>query len=156
MAIVPVDFEEARKENEEKRQQVARSVDQVAVGGGGPHDPGMELRVTALEADMKDVKAGLSRLEVSSARIEAILGSMATKSDLAASTGAANVLSERVSALDVRFGRVERAVEGAMTVAISKSIGPWQFPAILGASAAVLGVAAAAIGWLVTRPWSPH
>ena len=156
MAIVPLDFEKARKENEEKKQRVARSVGQVAIGGSGPHDPGLGPRVTALEADIKDVKAGLSRLEVSSARIEAILGSMATKSDLAASTGAANVLSERVSALDIRFGKVERAVEGAMTAAISKSISPWQFPVILGASAVVLGVAAAAIGWLVTRPWFPR
>lgn len=156
MAVVPVDFEKARKENEEKRQQVARSAGQVAIGGGGPHDPGIGSRVNALEADLKDVKAGLSRLEVSSARIEAGLSSMATKSDLVASSGAANVLSERVSALDARFGKVERAVEGAMTVAISKSIGPWQLPAILGASATVLGVAAAAIGWLLTRPWFPH
>lgn len=45
-------------------------------GGSGPHDPGMEIRVAALEIGVQDVKAGI-------ARIETLLTAVATKADVA-------------------------------------------------------------------------
>ena len=47
--------------------------DGVAPGGAEPHDPGMEMRVSRLEEDMRDVKATLGRLEPGLIRIDAQL-----------------------------------------------------------------------------------
>lgn len=43
----------------------ARAADSVhvEVGGGGPYDPTMEVRMTAMEADLKEIKGVLGRLE---------------------------------------------------------------------------------------------
>jgi hypothetical protein len=35
----------------------------IAGGGGGPHDPGMETRLTAVETDVRDIKSALQRIE---------------------------------------------------------------------------------------------
>ncbi len=43
----------------------------------------LDKRVEALESDMKDVKATLSRLEVAFARVEEKLAHMATSADIA-------------------------------------------------------------------------
>ena len=53
-------------------------------GGSGPEDPMLERRVETLEADMKEVKASLSRLETGFARMEEKLSHVATVSDIAA------------------------------------------------------------------------
>lgn len=42
----------------------------LAGGGGPPHDPGMEARVSALEASFGDVKAILARLEPTLGRVD--------------------------------------------------------------------------------------
>ena len=55
----------------------------VGAGGSGPEDPMLDQRVQALEADVKDVKQSLSRLEVAIARIEGVLTQMPKQSDLA-------------------------------------------------------------------------
>ena len=39
------------------------SSDGLPPGGDGPHDPGMEIRVAALESGFADLKASLSRIE---------------------------------------------------------------------------------------------
>ena len=54
-------------------------------GGGdsGPEDPMLDQRVQALEADVKDVKQSLNRLEVAIARVEGVLTQMPKQSDLA-------------------------------------------------------------------------
>ena len=43
----------------------ARATDSVhvEVGGGGPYDPGMEARMATVEADLKEIKGVLGRLE---------------------------------------------------------------------------------------------
>ena len=55
----------------------------VATGGGGPHDPGMEPRVAALEADMKDVKAVLGDIRLVLTRLDERTTHLATKEDVA-------------------------------------------------------------------------
>jgi hypothetical protein len=62
-------------------------------GGSGPEDPMLERRVDTLEADMKEVKASLLRLETGFARMEERLSHVATVSDIAA-------VRESVSRLD--------------------------------------------------------
>jgi hypothetical protein len=53
-----------------------------AAGGSGPQDPGMDLRVAALEAGLHDVKAALSDIKVLSARVDERTGFLATGSGL--------------------------------------------------------------------------
>ena len=50
-------------------------------GGSGPEDPMLERRVDILEADMKDVKSSLSRIEVTLASIQATIAQMPKASD---------------------------------------------------------------------------
>jgi len=52
-------------------------------GGGGPEDPMLERRVEALESDVRDVKAILSRLEAGFARVEEKLSHVALSSEIA-------------------------------------------------------------------------
>jgi hypothetical protein len=59
----------------------------VADHGGSPYDPVMEIRVSRLEGDMRDVNSSIGRLEMTSLRIETMLAAtlphLATKADLA-------------------------------------------------------------------------
>ena len=128
----------------------------VAGGGDGPHDPGMDARVTALEGDMKDVKASLQRLELGQVRMETVLATLATKADVVAVEGKLGALTEKVVALDGRLGRVEANVGTALTTAVGKAIGPVQFVAMLASSLALFGAAVTAYAWLVHQPWFPH
>jgi hypothetical protein len=54
--------------------------------GGGPYDPALEPRVSRLEDDMRDMRTTMVRLEVSVARIEAMLDAtlphLATKAEV--------------------------------------------------------------------------
>ena len=50
--------------------------------GGGPDDPGMAARIDRLEADMRDVKAVLGRLEPAIAGVSAHLPHLATQASL--------------------------------------------------------------------------
>jgi hypothetical protein len=52
-------------------------------GGSGPEDPMLDKRVEKLEADMKDAKASLARLEVSVGKIEGAVSQMPKGSDYA-------------------------------------------------------------------------
>jgi hypothetical protein len=55
--------------------------------GREPYDPGLEPRVSGLEHDVNDMRATLNRLEISVAKIEAMLEAtlphLATKAELA-------------------------------------------------------------------------
>ena len=97
------------------------------------------------------MKTSLHGLELASARIETAIANVATKADLASSTGSLNTLAERVKGTEDRAARIEKSVEGALNAAIGKSIGGWQFVAVLAGSAAVLIAAAAAVNWLLVR-----
>jgi hypothetical protein len=59
----------------------------IAGRDSGPYDPGMEVRVSRLEDDMRDVKSDLKELRATTIRIEAMLSAtlphLATKADLA-------------------------------------------------------------------------
>ena len=59
-------------ENADLRSQLR--VTELAGGGGGPHDPGMEPRVARLEEDLKDVKADMRTVKADLATIRADLG----------------------------------------------------------------------------------
>lgn len=118
-------------------------------GGAGPHDPGMESRIVALETDMKDVKGSLGRLEVASGRIEATLASLATRADVAITT-------ERIASLDGRTKKVEDAITDTVRTAVGKAIGPWQLPGVLAACGTIVVLIVAALGWLAHQPWFTH
>ncbi len=62
-------------------------MDQVAPDEFGPHDPGMDARVSKLEEEMGDVRAILRRLEPMIVRMDAQLPYLATKEDVAALRG---------------------------------------------------------------------
>jgi hypothetical protein len=59
----------------------------VARHGGGHYDPVMELRVSRLEEDMRDMKSSMTRLEMATVEIKTMLATtlphLATKADLA-------------------------------------------------------------------------
>ena len=59
--------------------------------GGGPCDRGMEVRISRLEEDMREVKSAVGRLEATTIRIEAMLAAtlphLATKAELAEKPG---------------------------------------------------------------------
>jgi chromosome segregation ATPase len=65
-------------------------------GGSGPEDPMLERRVDTLEADMKDVKSSLSRIEVTLARIDGTVSQMPKASDFAR-------LSSEIAEVDKRL-----------------------------------------------------
>lgn len=52
--------------------------------GGGPYDPDLYGRVGRLEADMREVKGALGRLEPLIVRIDAQMPHLATKAEVAA------------------------------------------------------------------------
>jgi hypothetical protein len=94
---------------------------QLAGGGGGPHDPGMEARVAALEADMKDVNATLNRLEPKLDKVD-----------------------DRVRALEIAVGKMD----GKLDLLVAKMPSWWQQPvgvaAIVACLAAVVALGKAA------------
>ena len=113
----------------------------------------MEARVIALEADMKDVKASLQGLEVSSARIEATLASLATKADAARVEAASTVTAGNVASLDDRLVKVETAINDVVKSAVGKAIGPIQLPAIIVSTIVLLGLLLVAWNWVTRQPW---
>ena len=133
-----------------KAEREASRRDGIAGGGSGPHDPGMEVRVATLEADVRDIKASLKGLEMSSIRIEAVLGTLATKADLAAATGLVNTLTARVDAQEKRLGAVEKAITDTISIALSKSLGAG---AIVGMVAGISAIVAAVVGVV---SWTLH
>ncbi len=60
-------------------------------GDGWPHEPGMEARVAALEAGMKDVRVVLARMEPLLIRIDERTNHLATKAELATKATKATV-----------------------------------------------------------------
>ena len=98
---------------------------------------------------MKDMKGSLNGLELSSARIEAVLGTLATKLDVEKNAGETRLVAEALHGLDRRVGLIETGSISIANAAISKNIGPWQLPAVIGASIVVGGAALAAAGWLL-------
>ena len=130
--------------------------DESGSAGGEPPDGPLAGRVTSLEVEVKAMKTSLHGLELASARIETALSNIATKADMATSTGTLNTLAERVKGMEDRAGRIEKSVDGALSAAIGKSIGWWQFPLVLAGSAAVLTAAAVALNWLLVHGYFPH
>ena len=131
-------------------RDVARRRSAIAGGGSGPHDPNMEVRVATLETDAKDIKASLKGLEISSARIEAVLGTLATKADVATMAGLVSTLAARVDAQEKRLGAVEKAVTDTIATALSKSLGA---EAIVGLVAGIGGITVTVVGVVA---WTLH
>lgn len=119
----------------------------IAGGGSGPHDPNMEIRVARLETDMKDMKASLKGLEVSSARIEAVLGTLATRADVAMATGSVNTLTARVDAQDRRLGAVEKAITDTIATALSKSLGAGAIVSMVAGIGAIMVTTVGIVAW---------
>ncbi len=128
----------------------------IAGDGSGPHDPGMEARVSALQTDLKDVKAALSRIDVSLARIEVTLGSLASKADIALATGAISTLAEKMSGQGMRLTNVETAINETVKLAVGKAVGPWQLPIVLAASGVVIAGLVGLLNWMAHQPWFGH
>ncbi len=120
------------------------------------YDPAMDARVSALEVGFQEMKGSIHRLEMSIARIEVTLSSVATKADVAGNTGAINALAEKVAAQGDRLTKVEEAIDETIKTALSKTIGPWQVPGILAVCVALIGVLMAALNWASHQPWFPH
>ena len=57
-------------------------MNQVAPDGAGPHDPGMDARVSRLEEEMGEVRAILRRIEPLIVRIDAQIPYLATKAEV--------------------------------------------------------------------------
>ena len=53
------------------------------IGGGGPQAPGLLARVDRLESDVRDIRTTLARLEPMIVRIDAEMGHLATRAELA-------------------------------------------------------------------------
>jgi hypothetical protein len=80
-------------------EKVPPPPDEIEPSGGAPRDPGMEARVTTLEADMRDVKASLGDIELIAARIDERTGYLATGADLA------DLRSDMLVALETKASR---------------------------------------------------
>ncbi len=111
----------------------------------------MDVRVTALETDMRDVKASLKGLESSSARIEATLAVVATKADVAAVAGTVSALTERLHAHSERLSAVEKSVADTINTALSKSLGAGSIIAMIAGIGAVAALLVAAVSWTLHR-----
>lgn len=107
----------------------------------------MEIRVARLETDMKDMKASLKGLEVSSARIEAVLGTLATRADVAMATGSVNTLTARVDAQDRRLGAVEKAITDTIATALSKSLGAGAIVSMVAGIGAITVTTVGIVAW---------
>jgi hypothetical protein len=96
----------------------------VASGGGGPRDPSMEVRMSALETKVAGVEGAVNRLE---GRIDGI--------------------DTRLRGVEVSIGRLEGkidaltgAIVGQTSAALARLPTWWQMPAVIGATVALLAV----------------
>jgi hypothetical protein len=92
-------------------------------GGDGPQGPNMEQRVAALEADMKDVKAGIGRLETAAAKTDSRL----------------DKLDDRLRSLEIASGKVD----GKLDLLVAKMPSWWQQPVTAAAIVALMAAAVA-------------
>jgi hypothetical protein len=117
-------------------------------GGRGPHEPDMESRVAALELDMKDVKAGIGRLEMAFARSEGRmetgfarsegrmenfagkLETFATAASLAVVANDLSALTERLHAHGETLTDVKTAIRDLADKVDAKMVGGGQMFAI--------------------------
>lgn len=91
------------------------SLDPLAKGGGGPHDPGMEARVAAVEIRLGQVENRLERLDTRMDGIDTRLRGVETK------------LSEIGGKMDLLTDQI-----------VGKLPSWWQMPAVIGSTIAVL------------------
>ena len=97
---------------------------------------------------MKDVKASLNGLAVSSAEIKAILGTLATKEDAVRGAGETKLVAEAVNGLGNRVGLMETRLTGLSSTVDAKLVSGGQMFVIFGGlmtlflalSGALLGV----------------
>lgn len=94
----------------------------VVGGGGGPHDPGMEVRVAVLEQIAKE-----------------------TQSSVLALRGDVGGLDSRLRGVEVSIGRLEGKIDaltgtivGQTSAALAKLPSWWQMPAIAGSTVALV------------------
>lgn len=153
-----VDFKVAQLQRDAKQPGLVTPASNVPIAGGGgpPHDPGMDARVAALEAQAKRTDDSLHRMEVTLAGLAPVLAALPTKADMAASTGAMNTLAATVAGMDKRLGSAETAINETIKSAVGKAIGPWQLPVIIVGTGGALAVLAAGYHWLLAQPWFPH
>jgi hypothetical protein len=107
----------------------------IAGGGGGPHDPGMEVRMSVLEAKMAGVEVAVNRLE-----------------------GRIDGLDVRLRGVEVSIGRLEGKIDaligtivGQTSAALAKLPSWWQMPAVIGSTVALLAILGAGYRYLVTH-----
>ena len=96
---------------------------------------------------MKEVRSSLQSIMLSSARVEGVLSTLATKADVEKNAGDIRSVAETLRGFDTRLSTVESGSLAVANAAISKNIGPWQLPAVLAATIIVGGAAMAGAGW---------
>lgn len=104
----------------------------LAPAGGGPHDPGMEARISALETKCGAIETTVNRLETQNGGIDA-----------------------RLRGVEVSIGRLEGKIDaltgtivGQTNAALAKLPSWWQMPATIGATVALLAGLVAAYRYL--------
>ena len=125
-----VDLSQVREE----RQQLKARPPGIGGGGGGPHDPFMDARVSALEAAFLDMRVTLGRIDERTA-------GLARKEDVSAVGGNIATLTERVHALSERVGAIEGTLNDTVKTALSKTIGVGGGIALFGGIAAIVALA---------------
>lgn len=115
-------------------------------GGGGPHDPMLDARVTILETQARDAREALHAMNTSMARMEVTLATLATRADTASLTAA-------VAGLDKRLGLIESRVETVVAQAIGKTIGGWQLVGIFASLMVLATGFYTGIRYLLTLPF---
>lgn len=150
------EFMDRRQEQIDRQNRETERRTSIAPAGSGPHDPGMEARVAALEDQAKKTNDSLHRMEVTLAGLAPVLAALPTKADMATSAGALNTLAATVAGMDKRLGSAETAITDTIKSAVGKAIGPWQLPVIIVGTGSALAILAAGYHWLIVQPWFPH
>ena len=92
--------------------------------------------VASLESSQREMQASLKAIELSGARLEATLVTLATKADIAA-------LTERLSAHTSRLAALEDANKTTIAPALNKTIGLGGAMTLFVAQATIVGAAVA-------------
>lgn len=88
-------------------------------------------------------KADLAETTGIASRVEGLLGTLATKADLAAMNGTVAALTQRVEGHDRRLIAVEKAITDTIALALSKTLGA---SSIVGMVAGIAATTAALVG----------
>lgn len=99
MVAEPTDFEAYKASLAQRQKMLGDTGTKLGGGPGGPHDPGMEQRVTTLERDFTALKDGITR-------IEGALSGLPTRADLSSIPGKGTIWAASISIVLAVIGTV--------------------------------------------------